>query len=58
MKPQPTEIAIPTCHRVDFTKVKTVTDLKLIVDAMQPIFYDNYEDFHKIKHLLSDVNEK
>ena len=48
---------IPTCHRFDFDKVKTIDDIKLLLEVSQLIVYDNYEGFNDIKHLLADVIE-
>lgn len=46
----------PTQHEIDFDKVKTIADIKLIMKSLYFIIYDNHEHFDDIKHLLKDVD--
>lgn len=48
-------IDTPTQYEVDFDKVKTIADIKLIMKSLYFIIYDNHEEFDNIKHLLKDV---
>ncbi len=52
------EMKIPTCHRIDFDKVKTVKDIKAILQATEIIIYDNNDHWDKVKHLLIDRDDK
>ena len=45
---------IPTCHRFDFDKVKTIDDIKAILRVSQIVIYDNFDGFDEVKHLLED----
>ena len=49
------KIVPPTQHEIDFDKVKTIADIKLILKGMYFIIYDNNEHFESLKHLLKDV---
>ena len=51
----PPEISTPTQHEIDFDKVWTLKDVKLIMECLYIIIYDNHERFDDIKHLLKDV---
>ena len=51
------DITIPTCHRIDFDKVTSIADIKLILESLYIIVYDNHEYFDKFKHLLEDDND-
>lgn len=44
----------PTQYEVDWDKVETLEDMKLILKSLYIIIYDNHEDFKKFKHLLKD----
>lgn len=43
---------IPTQYEVDWDKVETIDDIKLILKSSYIIINDNYEGFKKVKHLL------
>ncbi len=47
----------PTQHEVNWDKVRTLKDIKLIMKATRFIIYDNDEQFESLKHLLKDVND-
>lgn len=48
----------PSQHEVNWDKVKTIKDIKLIMNAMNFIIYDNDENFESLKHLLKDVEDE
>jgi sporulation protein YlmC with PRC-barrel domain len=41
-------------YKIDFDKVKTIKDIKLILSALQIAFSESYENFEDIKHLLKE----
>lgn len=45
---------VPRSHQIDGSKIKTIEDIAIIIDAMQIIVSDNYEKFDEIKHLLKE----
>ena len=47
--------SIPTCHRFDFDKVKTIDDIKAILRVSHIVIYDNFDGFDEVKHLLEDA---
>ena len=49
---------IPTQYHIDFDKVQTIDDIKVILDSLYLIIYDNHENFDKIKHLLKDIDDE
>ncbi len=48
------KMKIPTCHRIDFDKVNTVEDIKVILQSIEIIIYDNNDHWDSVKHLLID----
>ncbi len=49
------KMKIPTCHRIDFDKVKTVKDIKVILQAIEIIIYDDNDHWDEVKHLMTDI---
>lgn len=54
MSHTPLKAKIPTCHRIDFDKVKTVKDIKLLLQATEIIIYDDNDHWKDVKHLMTD----
>ena len=52
------KIETPSCHRIDFDKVTSIADIKLILESLYIVVYDNHEDFDKFKHLLADLDDE
>ena len=45
----------PKEYEIDFTKVKTIEDVTVILKAMNIKVYDNYEEFETFKPYLKGI---
>lgn len=45
---------VPVWYRIDPSKIKTVKDIALLLDAINIKFIKTHEDFDKISHLLKE----
>lgn len=52
--PNGINFVVPKSYKLDLDKVKTVDDIKQVLELLDIVVYDNYKHFDKFKHLLKD----
>ena len=52
--PNGISLTFPRGYKIDFDKVKTIDDIKLLLEAVDITVFSHYGRYDEIKHLLKD----